>query len=97
MEKIRACQLLKGDTFEMWGHRFKVKEIRDGRIYYRYVQESGYGGDRGGGADSIGIKSQLFVNFIQHGTFKDYKRHSGKVVPGKGTCDGSGPTEEYDD
>ena len=90
--KARVCDLVKGDVFEMWGCRFEVQQVANGRIYYRYSLKNGYAGTFKVEMDSVGAKSQQFVNLIAHGLCRKFRR----VIPqekkaGTAGSDADGP------
>ena len=95
MAKVRISELLPGDVFELWGHQMKVKEIREGRLFYRYLNHGTHQGGmgmRGGDGESIGSASNQFVNFVRHGYFKSYKS---RIEKGQET--GDGPDQDLED
>jgi hypothetical protein len=62
MTQVRVNQLCPGDIFEMSVHRWKVRKIENGRLYYTMVRESYLGGNHG--VYSVGSGSNQFVNLI---------------------------------
>jgi hypothetical protein len=88
---VRVCELEVGDYFETDGQRFRVTEIKDGRLYYgRFRNGKPYFSRwQGKWRMSRGSRSMLFVYLIK----SKHEQTSGMVeesVRSKGNCDGPG-------
>jgi hypothetical protein len=85
--KIRINQLHAGDIFEMCGYRWKVTDIKEGKIYFVQNRPDRPGWSRAKTTkESRGCKSNEFVNLIR----RDDEKILVKTVRQEITCDGSG-------
>jgi hypothetical protein len=80
MSKVRVCELLPGDEFEMSGHHYRVDWVGEGEIRYRHMH-CNYNGPWGqkypyGELLSMGGRSQQFVNLLSH----EANRHNKKRI-----------------
>jgi hypothetical protein len=84
VRKVRICELQVGDSFEMNGVRWKVRQKMDGvivfaRLRLMYGRLWKYGGE----IESRGSRSQQFVNLIK----RDHEQITG-VVDGDKKAEG---------
>ena len=65
MDKVRICELRVGDTFEMDLHRWKVFEIREGRIIFAQFRTDTAARCRVGEYNSRACGSMQIVHLIK--------------------------------
>jgi hypothetical protein len=94
MDKVRICSLRVGDTFEMDLHRWKVFEIREGRIIFAQFRTDTAARCRVGEYNSRACGSKQIVHLIKRAN----EQTTGVVVADQKTGNGivgPGPAAEY--